>query len=150
MLKKILIALVIVIGLQAMPVMVFDAIPVACAQEDPADPSPGEDVDDPTFMFDLSAITHESIEGSTRQGWIRRGINYFFERIIGFLAAVIGSLAVLMLSVGGFLMLSSGGDETRYEKGKNYAKYSLIGLAITLLAYVLVSLVQLLIRSIYG
>jgi hypothetical protein len=150
MLKKILIALVLVISLQAMPATDFVLAPVVLAQEDPADPSPGEDVDDPTFMFDLGTITHESIEGSTRQGWIRQGINYFFERIIGFLAAIIGSLAVLMLSVGGFLMLSSGGDETRYEKGKNYAKFALIGLAVTLLAYVLVSLVQLLIRSIYG
>ncbi len=101
-------------------------------------------------MFDLTNVTHQSIEGTVRQGWIRGGINYFFERIIGFLAAVIGSLAVLMLSVGGFMMLSSGGDETRYEKGKNYAKYSLIGLAVTLMAYVLVTLVQLLITSIYG
>lgn len=150
MLKKILIALVLTVGLQATSVGVFTQLPHALAQEDPADPSPGEDVDDPTFMFDLSSITHESIEGSTRQGWIREGINYFFERIIGFLAAIIGSLAVLMLSVGGFLMLSSAGNETQYEKGKNYAKYALIGLGVTLLAYVMVSLVQLLIKSIYG
>ena len=101
-------------------------------------------------MFDLSAITHEGIEGSTRQSWIRRGINYFFERAIGFMAAIIGSLAVLMLSLGGFLMLSSGGDETNYEKGKNYAKFALIGLGVTLMAYVLVTLVQLLVTSIYA
>lgn len=128
-----------------MPAVVFQA-PTVYAQDE----TPGEDIDDPTFMFDLSSITHEAIKGSTRQSWIRGGINYFFERIIGFLATVIGSLAVLMLSVGGFLMLSSAGNETQYEKGKNYAKYALIGLGVTLMAYVLVSLVQLLIKSIYG
>lgn len=113
-------------------------------------PPPAEDLDSGAFMFDLSSITHKSLEGSTRQSWIRRGINYFFERIVGFLAAVIGTLAVLMLTIGGFLMLSSAGNEQRYEQGKNYAKYALIGLGVTLSAYILVTLVQLLIRSIYG
>lgn len=150
MFKKILITLVLIIGLQAMPVVFLVEVPSVYAEENPADPAPGEDIDSPTFMFDLSAITHEAIEGSTRQSWIRGGVNYFFERVIGFLATVIGSLAVLMLVVGGFLMLSSGGNETQYEKGKNYAKYALIGLGITLLAYVMVNLVQLLIKSIYG
>ena len=148
MFKKILIALVLAIGLQAMPAVFFEA-PAVYAQ-DPTQPPPGESLESESFMFELGTITHEAIKGSTRQSWIREGINYFFERIIGFLAAIIGSLAVLMLMVGGFLMLSSAGDETRYEKGKNYAKYSLIGLTIALLAYVLVTLVQLLIRSIYG
>lgn len=116
----------------------------------PALPLPSENLDSPNAMFNLSTITHNSLEGSTRQSWIRKGVNYFFERIIGFMAAVIGSLAVLMMTLGGFLMLSSAGNEQRYEQGKNYAKYSLIGLTASLLAYVLVTLVQLLIRSIYG
>jgi hypothetical protein len=152
MLKKILIALVLVIGLQAMPAASLVEVPLVYAEENPPapdEPEPG-DIDSPSFMFDLSSVTHEAIEGTTRQGWIRQGINYFFERIIGFLATVIGSLAVLMLSVGGFLMLSSAGNETQYEKGRNYAKYALIGLGVTLMAYVMVSLVQLLIKSIYA
>ncbi len=143
MLKKILIALVIIIGLMVMPVPFLSDAPAVYAQGD-------GDIDSTNFMFDLNALTHEGIEGSTRQNWIRGGINYFFERIIGFMAAVIGSLAVLMLSIGGFMMLSSGGNENMYNKGKGFAKYSLIGLAVTLLAYVMVTLVQLLISSIYA
>lgn len=146
MFKNILIALALVIGLQAMSTVFLMQAPVAYAQE----PTPGEDIDSETFMFDLGGVTHDAIKGSTRQSWIRGGINYFFERIIGFMATVIGSLAVLMLSVGGFMMLSSAGNETMYENGKNYAKYALIGLAVTLLAYVMVTLVQLLISSMYG
>ena len=150
MFKKILIALALVIGLQFMTAGFLIQAPAVYAEEDPAEPAPGEDIDAPSFMFDLSSVTHEAIKGSTRQSWIRQGINYFFERAIGFLATVIGSLAVLMLVVGGFLMLSSAGNQTQFEKGQNYAKYSLIGLGVTLMAYVLVSLVQLLIKSIYG
>lgn len=142
--KKILIALILVIGLQLIPggALLFKA-PVAIAQDG--------DVGSTGFMFDLSVIAHEDIEGSTRQGWIRRGINYFFEKIIGFLATVIGSLAVLTMSWGGFMMLSSGGgDAPRYEKGKQLVKYSMIGLGVTLMAYIMVTLVQLLIVSIYA
>lgn len=146
MLKNILIALLLVIGLQTMSVVVFQ-VPIAHAE---TDEELGENLDDTTFMFDLGSITHEAIEGTTRQGWLRGGINYFFERIIGFMAAVIGSLAVLMASVGGFMIIYSGGNEETRGKGVNYVKYSLIGLAVTLLAYVMVTLVQLLISSIYA
>jgi hypothetical protein len=112
---------------------------------------PGEGgADDPGFMFDLGAITHEDIAGSSRQKWIREGINYIFERIIGVMAATIGGLAVLVMSYGGFLILSSAGSQTQHDKGVGYIKYSLIGLAVTLGAYILVSAVQILIRSIYG
>lgn len=111
---------------------------------------PGENIDSGGFMYNLDSITHPGIETTVRQGWIRRGVNYFFENIIGFMAAVIGTLAILMISVGGFLMLSSAGNEQMYEQGKNYVKFALIGLAFTLSAYLLVTLVQLLIQSIYA
>ncbi len=120
--------------------------PVAMAQNLP----PGSQLDEESFMFDLGVITHEGIEGGTRQSWIRKGINYFFERIIGFMAGIIGTLAVLMLAYGGFMILASAGNENLYQKGMAYVKYSLIGLAVTLSAYILVTLVQLLVKSIYG
>ncbi|MBN2307157.1 hypothetical protein JXD20_04180 [Candidatus Peregrinibacteria bacterium] len=143
MIKNILIALVLVIGLQLITdVFPVNDLPVVYAQDGA--------LDSPSFMFDLGAVTHEGIESSTRGGWIRRGVNYFLEKIIGFMATVIGSLAVLTMSWGGFMMLSSGGgDAPRYEKGKQLVKYSLIGLGVTLLAYIMVTLVQLLIVSIY-
>lgn len=145
--KKILIALVLVVGLQMMPGFFVADTPVVQAQGT----APEGSLESENFMFDLSSITHEGIEGSTRQGWIRRGINYFFERIIGFMATVIGSLAVLMMSIGGFRMIiSRGGDEAQYTQGKQMVLYSLIGLGVTLMAYIMVSLVQLLIVSIYG
>lgn len=146
MFKKVAITLVVVISLLAVPVFFTAEAPAAHA----SNPAPEGNIDSGSFMFDLSSVTHTAIKGTTRQSWIRQGINYFFERAIGVMATVIGSLAVLMMTVGGFLMLSSAGDETQYEKGKNYAKYALIGLGFTLMAYILVSLAQLLIKSIYG
>jgi hypothetical protein len=150
MFKKVAIALVLVISLMAVPTVFATDPPASTGSSSGSNPPPEGNLDSAGFMFDLSSITHTAIKGTTRQSWIRQGINYFFERGINVMATVIGSLSVLMLSVGGFLMLSSAGDETQYEKGKNYAKYSLIGLGVTLMAYVLVTLVQLLITSIYG
>ena len=145
MLKKILLIIVLtfsfVFGSEAMT----EFTPKAVAQD-----VPGEGLDEPGFMFDLSVITHEDITGSSRQKWIRGGINYIFERIVGVMAATIGGLSVLVMSYGGFLILSSAGNENQSQKGKSYIKYALIGLVFTLCAYLLVSAVQLLIRSIYA
>ncbi|MBU0577254.1 hypothetical protein KJ742_06960 [Patescibacteria group bacterium] len=109
-----------------------------------------EDLSSGGFMFPLDVIIHEDIEGGSRQNWIRKGINYIFERVIGVMAGVIGGLAVLVMSIGGFMILISAGNENLYQKGTSYVKYSLIGLAITLGAYIIVTAVQILIKSIYG
>ena len=146
MLKQILIAIILVIGLQLLSGVLPVSAPLAQAQGELSEGDLGSE----HFTLPLEIITHDRIEGLTREGWIRRGINYFFEKIIGFMAAVIGSLSVLVMSYGGFTMLTSGGgDSPRYEKGKNMVKYSLIGLGVTLMAYILVTLVQLLVVSIY-
>jgi hypothetical protein len=112
--------------------------------------APSENLDSAGFSFDLNNVTHEGITGSTKQGWIREGANYIFGRVVQVLASVIGGLSVLMMSYGGFLMLASAGDETQFGKGRDYIKYALIGLAFTLLAYMLVLGVQLIIRGLYG
>lgn len=113
------------------------------------------DLESPDFMFSLSgsggghdtSIVHPDINP---QSWIRGGINYIFERVIGLMAAVIGGLSVLVMSYGGFMILSSAGDENQVTKGKGYIKYALIGLTATLGAYILVTAVQILIKSIYA
>ena len=149
MLKNILIALALIISLQFMPgtfsLSVFGP-PAALAQ----DTLPEGDIGSQDFMFNLNAVTHDDIESSAREGWIRRGINYFFEKAIGFMATVIGSLAVLTMAFGGLRIIMSGGDETAIGKGKQLVKYSLLGLGFVLMSYILVTLVQLLIVSIYG
>ncbi len=110
---------------------------------------PGESLDQPSFMFDLSTITHEKITGSEKQNWIRQGINYIFSRIIGLLTASIGGFSILLMSYGGFLMITSAGGPL-YDKGKTIVKYAILGLTVALLSYILVTAVQILIKSIYG
>ena len=106
-----------------------------------------EDVRSTEFMFDLGVITHEDIQ---EQHWIRRGINFLFERAITIMASVAGSAAVLVMVIGGFRMLASAGRQAEYDKGKSMILKAVKGLAFVLGAYILVTSIQLLIRSIYG
>ena len=139
MIKKIFLTLIIGIIL---------ILPLNSAQFALADT---EQLNSSDFSFNLNAITHESIvnDKATRLEWMNNGLNYFLEKIITLMATLIGSISVLMASVGGFMILFSAGDQSAYEKGVNIVKYSLIGLAVTLGAYVLVTSVQFLIKSIW-
>lgn len=104
-------------------------------------------LNDTEFMFDLNNITHNDVDD---QSFIRKGINFIFDRAITIMVATIGSAAVLMMSIGGFRMLASAGRQEEYDSGKGMVVKAVIGLAITLSAYLAVILVQTLINSIYG
>lgn len=104
-------------------------------------------VQDEYFMFDLGKITHEDIE---EQNWIRKGVNYLFERAITIMAATVGSAAVLMMSIGGFLMLTSAGRQEEYDKGKALIFKAVIGLVFVFGAYILVTAIQLLVKGIFS
>lgn len=110
-----------------------------------------EQLNSSEFSFNLNAITHESIvkDKSTRLEWMNNGLNYFLEKTINVMATLIGTVSILMASIGGFMILFSAGDQSAYEKGINIVKYSLTGLAVTLSAYILVVSVQFLIKSIW-
>ena len=112
-----------------------------------ADNLPPGGLNDEHFMFNLEPITHDAIK---EQNWIRGGVNFVFQRIITIMAATIGSAAVLMITIGGFMILASGGRQQWLDTGKSLIFKSLIGLAVTLGAYIIVTAVQLLIKSIYG
>ena len=55
--------------------------------------------------------------------------------ILWFLATI----AVAICLYGGFLMMTSAGDEKKYEKGLTVLKYAAIGLAIIALSWIIVS-----------
>ncbi|MFC1729800.1 hypothetical protein ACFL6I_05635 [candidate division KSB1 bacterium] len=99
------------------------------------------------FMFDVGVITHKDIE---EQNWVRKGINFIFERVITIMAATIGSIAVLMMVLGGFRMIIYSGNDDEYQKAKGMMTRAAMGIVFVLGAYILVTAIQLLIKSIYG
>lgn len=64
--------------------------------------------------------------------------NELILKIINWLLAFIGSLAVLMIVVAGIMYITSAGDEGRVDTAKKYLTYSIVGLVVALLGYVIV------------
>jgi len=65
----------------------------------------------------------------------------FIVQAIDLITRIAGTIAVLVLVVGG-VQYMVGGFSDNTDKGKNTIKYALIGLAVSFLAWVIVNLVQ--------
>jgi hypothetical protein len=61
--------------------------------------------------------------------------------ITGILLFVIGAVAVIMIIVGGIRYVTSAGDSSKVKAAKDTIMYSVVGLAIAILAYAIVNFV---------
>ena len=59
--------------------------------------------------------------------------------IVNYLLFFLGLLATIMVIYGGFLYITSGGDDAGAEKGKKILMYAAIGLIVVLVSYALVN-----------
>lgn len=69
------------------------------------------------------------------------GSNSLFQRITNILLFLVGSVAVIMLVVGGFRYVLSGGDQNQVTAAKNTILYAVIGIIVAILAYAAVDFV---------
>ena len=65
-------------------------------------------------------------------------IDHIIHTIVNLLSAVVGIVAVIMIIVGGFRYITSGGNDTSVTSAKNTILYAIIGLVVVALAQVLV------------
>ncbi len=63
------------------------------------------------------------------------------NRILKLMTQVIGTFAVLMLIIGAYYMITSQGDESQLQKGKNIFFYTVIGLLIAFMSFITVQFV---------
>ena len=63
------------------------------------------------------------------------------KTVVNILSAIVGVAAVIMVIVGGFRYVTSGGDSAGISSAKNTILYALIGLIIAALAQVIVRFV---------
>ena len=61
--------------------------------------------------------------------------------IINIVLGLLGLIAVIIVLIGGFKWMTAQGSEEKVEDAKKTIKYGLIGLAIILLAYIIVRIV---------
>jgi len=63
------------------------------------------------------------------------------NKVLKLLTQVLGTFAVLMLIIGAYYMITSQGDESQLQKGKNIFFYTVIGLLIAFTSYIAVQFV---------
>ena len=60
------------------------------------------------------------------------------RRIINIFSVVVGAVSVIMVIIGGFRYVVSGGDSSNISKAKNTILYALVGMVIVLFAQVII------------
>jgi hypothetical protein len=73
---------------------------------------------------------------------IQQNLGQVFVDVINFLALSIGAFSFVAIVIGGFILVSSGGQEAMLQRGKDIIKFAIIGLVVALLAYYIVAFVQ--------
>lgn len=64
-----------------------------------------------------------------------------FETITNVLLFLVGAVSVIMLIIGGFKYVVSGGDSSKTESAKNTILYAIVGIVVAVLAYAAVDFV---------
>ncbi len=101
--------------------------------------SPVFAVDDPTsFSGGLDSI--KTIAGENKLGQAK-STKEIMQSIVKWLLSLIGTIAVISLLYGGFLYITSQGEEKQAEKAKNIILYSVIGIIIIGLSAIVVNVV---------
>ncbi len=59
--------------------------------------------------------------------------------IVNYFLFFLGLIATIMVIYGGFLYITSGGDDAGAEKGKKILMYAAVGLIVVLISYALVN-----------
>ena len=67
-----------------------------------------------------------------------QSLNKLVHTIINLFSAIVGIVAVIMIIVGGFRYITSGGSDTSVTSAKNTILYAVIGLIIVALSQILV------------
>ncbi|MBD3360811.1 hypothetical protein GF366_03350 [Candidatus Peregrinibacteria bacterium] len=66
----------------------------------------------------------------------------FILSIINFALRIIGSIAIIILIIGGFMFMFAQGNQQKLDEAKDVVKYAIIGLLVTFLSYIIVITVQ--------
>ena len=80
-----------------------------------------------------STATHE-VEGSDN-------VEHLIKTIINVFSAIVGSISVIMIIIGGFRYITSAGDSNSVGGAKNTILYAIVGLIIVAFAQIIVQFV---------
>jgi Na+-driven multidrug efflux pump len=83
--------------------------------------------------YNANVAGSEKLQGDALIHTIKTAINW----VLGILSMI----ALVLCLWGGFQMMTSGGDQKKYESGLNVLKWAAIGLAIIAASWLIVSLI---------
>lgn len=66
----------------------------------------------------------------------------FVLKIMNYATAIMGTIAMILLIIAGFMMMFSTGDQQIVDKAKDVVKYAIIGLVVAFLSYIIVIFIQ--------
>lgn len=102
---------------------------VVFAAADP--PTPADSACDGIKILDPDAKCKNPSEG-------KKGFNSIVQTIINIFSVVVGAVSVIMIIIGGFRYVISGGDSSATKSAKDTIMYAVIGLVVVLFAQVIV------------
>lgn len=79
---------------------------------------------------------------------VSRDINVFekttslLELVKNWFTGIVAIVAVIMILYAAFLFVTAGGEEEKLGKAKSYLMYGIVGVAVALLAYGIISIVS--------
>jgi len=76
---------------------------------------------------------------STPTGGVK--LNTLIKAVVNILSLVVGVAAVIMVIIGGFRYITSGGDSNSVSSAKNTIIYAIVGLVVVALAQTIVQFV---------
>lgn len=94
----------------------------------------------PAFLKEIAAIlgwTNITDASDTIAG--AQTFTQIATKVLDFLLSIVGIIGIIMLVFGGFVYLTSAGDENKAETGKKIVTYAIIAIAVALSALVLVT-----------
>lgn len=90
----------------------------------------------PSFLKEISSILGWKSTDSSMSGALT--LSQIAMNVLNFLLGIFGTLAIIMLLIGGIMYLTSAGDDDRIQTGKKIFKYSVIGIVLALASLVIV------------
>lgn len=92
----------------------------------------------PLFTQKVSAVSSIKVTNPI-------GTNDFTElvtNVLQWLLGIAGSVALIMLVIGGFFYIGSAGDEQKATQGKRIVTWAIGGLVVVLLSYSIIVIVE--------
>ncbi len=120
---------------------VFDLVFVGAPALAPAAVFAQSDATTPGLCSGADLKFESSPSGSCDAGGSEDKLNELVTQIVNIFSVVVGIVAVIMIILGGFKYITSGGDSGNVTGAKNTILYAIIGLVVVALAQFIVKFV---------